>query len=189
MGGGALLIMEERGILQKLERYTGAYAGALTAMMLSVGYTAVEVFKILIKFNFNDLLDDSWGISTDLYRVYNEYGFYKGEYLQEYVRKLIAAKTDIPNVTFQQLYDLTKKDLILVATNVSKDSTVYLSHYTTPNMPVDLGVSCNYPINIFDGDYPDDDFDGLFKATNSEKIDLKLKGADETRSQRIFTNP
>jgi hypothetical protein len=52
--------------------------GALTAMMLSVGYTAVEVFKILIKFNFNDLLDDSWDISTDLYRVYNEYGFYKG---------------------------------------------------------------------------------------------------------------
>lgn len=212
--GGTLLIMEERGILQKLERYAGTSAGALTAMMLSVGYTAVEVFKILIKFNFNDLLDDSWGISTDLYRVYNEYGFYKGEYLQEYVRKLIAAKTDIPNVTFQQLYDLTKKDLILVATNVSKDSTVYLSHYTTPNMPVDLGVrasmsipfmfkpviyrgdylvdggvSCNYPINIFDGDYPNDDFDGLFKATNSETIGLKLMGADETRSQRIFTNP
>lgn len=212
--GGTLLIMEERGILKKLERYAGASAGALTALLLSIGYTASDVFDILIKFDFNDLLDDSWGISVDLYRVYKQYGYYKGDYLQEYVRKLIEDKTNIHRITFQKLYELTKKDLILVTTNVSKDRTMYLSRYTTPDMPVDLGVrasmsipfmfkpviyngdylcdggvSNNYPINIFDGNYPNDDFDSLFKKSNPETIGLKLMGDDETRDARIFQNP
>ena len=203
-----LKVLNNYGILQKIQRYAGTSAGALVATLLAVGYTYCELNKLLLEFHMPDLLDDSFGISLDLYRMYNEFGFYKGDYLLKYVRSLVKNKLGNPDATFQDLYDFNGKDLILIATNITKDKPVYFSRYLTPSMPIsvivrasmslpfvyrpiiinneiycDGGISNNYPITVFDGNYPNDDMDSHYKPINNKTLGLKFMGDDEVRSK------
>lgn len=206
--GGTLKALHKHGILQNIKRYAGTSAGALIAALLAVGYTHDELNKLLLEFHMPDLLDDSFGITRDLYRLYKEFGYHKGDYLLQYVRNLIKNKLGNPNATFQDLYDKNGKDLVLVATNITKDKPVYFSRYLTPNIPISLiirasmslpfiykpviinddiycdgGISNNYPITVFDGDYPNDDMDSNFKPINPKTLGLKFMGSNEIRNK------
>lgn len=210
--GGTLKALNNYGILQKIKRYAGTSAGALVATMLAVGYTYEELNKLLLEFHMPDLLDDSFGITLDLYRMYNEFGFYKGDYLSKYIRNLIQAKLGNPDASFQDLYNTHSKDLIIIATNITKDKPVYFSRYLTPSMPISLivrasmslpfvyrpiiinneiycdgGISNNYPITVFDGNYPDDDMDSNFKTINNKTLGLKFMSDTEVRSKMSNT--
>ena len=44
---GALLALEERGVLRHIKRYAGSSAGAMTACLLAVGYSPLEVLHVL----------------------------------------------------------------------------------------------------------------------------------------------
>ena len=87
--GGTLIELEKRGILQNLKKYCGTSAGAIVATGLCVGYTGAEIAKLLLDTDFNQFLDDSWGITKDVYRLYNEYGFYIGDAFHKFIQELI----------------------------------------------------------------------------------------------------
>lgn len=214
--GGTLIELENRGILQNIKNYSGTSAGAIVATTLCLGYTGSEIADLLMKTDFNKFLDDSFGISMDLYRLYNEYGFYKGDAFLNFARKIIADKTfDIRNgdITFQELYQTNEKELVLVATNLTKDKIEYLSRHTYPDMPVALavrasmsiplvykpviykenvfcdgGLGMNFPIQTFDGDFPKD-VDNLYTDINTKTLGLKFMAKDEKRNNRIYANP
>ena len=203
--GGTLKVLEKKGIIDNLQKFAGTSAGALTALMLLIGYRSGEIVQTLMDFDFGSLLDDSWGITADIYRLYKKYGYHRGIYLTKFIKKLLEQKNYSPNITFTQLYEITKKELVIVTTNISKDTVRYLSYHTSPEMPVylgirasmaipflfepvrwrddlyiDGGISCNYPISVFDSEN---------KTVNKETLGLKLMSESETRSLHGFINP
>jgi NTE family protein len=215
---GTLRAMESRNTLKGLTRFCGTSAGALIALLLSIGYTVDEMNDVLLNMNMNELLDDSFGLARDLYRTYYSFGFYKGKALSELIRTLIYNKTQDANITFAELHQMMGNDLIAVVTNVSKDRADYMCHYTHPNtkvcdairasmglpnvyvpindsdddLLVDGGVSNNFPIGVFDGNYPDQ-MDNLYnevtKTDINNTIGLKFMAANETRSKQIYPHP
>lgn len=219
---GTLRALEKHNILINLKRFVGTSAGALIALLLSIGYTAEEMNTVLLNMDMEIVLDDSWGLVRDLYRLYNKYGFHKGNALLKLIKKLIKDKMGNGDITFGELHKKTNKDLITVVTNVSKDQAEYLSHYTYPDMLVadavrasmalpgvyvpfkrpnttstydiliDGGVSNNYPIGVFDGEYPRE-MDNLYNTVTEKNIQetlgLKFMGEHETRSRRIYPQP
>jgi NTE family protein len=54
---GALGVLEELGVMDHVEGYSGASAGAITAFLLSIGYTRAELEKFLDETDFNSFFD------------------------------------------------------------------------------------------------------------------------------------
>lgn len=89
---GALLELERRGVIANLQRVGGASAGAITAALLAVGYTPAELGEVLRKTNFKDFQDEDFGFGRDTARLLSEYGWFKGDKLKDWMRKLITSK-------------------------------------------------------------------------------------------------
>jgi NTE family protein len=89
---GALLELEQLGILEHVKRVGGASAGAITAGMLAVGYQPAEIGAVLRTTNFKDFMDEDWGFGRDTARLLEDFGWYKGETFKKWMREKIAAK-------------------------------------------------------------------------------------------------
>ena len=176
--GGALGELEELGILSGIKRVAGTSAGAITAVLLAVGYNHQEVSDIVAKTNFNDFADDSTGVVRDADRFISDFGWHKGHFFRKWIGNLVRRKTGKKDLTFQQLKDLDGTlDLYLVATNLSDQMSEIFSFEHSPDVEirdaarmsmsiplyfkcvrygkdrdimVDGGVAWNYPLNIFD---------------------------------------
>ena len=193
--GGALKMLKKYGFLSHIEKVAGTSAGAITAVLLSIGYTVEELSKIISETNFNEFMDDDFLYLRDIYRLISEYGVYKGDAFTKWMGDLICAKTGNPDTTFDEL----KKegcflDLYLTASNISKQKPMILSHIGTPYLPIKLaarmsmsiplffkavkykndiivdgGVTYNYPINLFD----------INRVFNPETLGFRLDTKEE----------
>ena len=176
--GGALYELEQMGVLSGIERVAGTSAGAITAVLLAVGYDHKEVSDIVAGTNFNDFADDSLGIVRDAERFISDFGWHKGDFFRKWVGKLISNKKGKKDLTFKELNESGNSlSLYLIATNLSDQVSEIFSHEHTPEVEirdaarmsmsiplyfkcvrhgkdrdimVDGGVVWNYPLNIFD---------------------------------------
>ena len=57
-------------------------------------------------------------------------------------------------MTFNQLFEITKKHLKMVGTNVTRGETIYMDHIHTPDMSVAKGGSDQFehPIHVQTGE-------------------------------------
>ena len=100
---GALQVLEEKGILPDIIRVGGTSAGAINAVLVGFNYTPAETEQILKKMNFENFMDEDFGLFRDVDRLLSEFGWYKGDFFREWIGELIAQKTGNPNVTFDQV--------------------------------------------------------------------------------------
>ena len=177
---GALRELRKRGIMDNVIRVGGTSAGAINAILVGLNYTEEETSDILWKLNFNNFMDDSWGIIRDFDRLVKEFGWYKGEFFRNWIGSLIKAKTGNSESTFADIKALQEKkgfkDIYLVGTNLSTRFSEVFSYEHTPricvadaarismsiplffkavrsvrdDVYVDGGVLANYPIKLFD---------------------------------------
>lgn len=173
---GALRHLQDLGILDDIERVGGTSAGAINAVLLSLGYTPDETRDILSKLDFKNFMDDSWGVARDTRRLIKKFGWYRGKFFRDWIGKRIKKKTGNPFSTFNDFHNAGYKDLYLVATNISTGYYKVYSYEHTPkyrvcdavrlsmSIPlffkarrddrddvfVDGGVLANYPIKLFD---------------------------------------
>lgn len=177
---GALEALDELGILQNITRVGGTSVGAVSALLLGLGYTTDEMTDVLYGLDFRNFMDDNWGIIRDTQRLINEYGWYKGKFLRRWIGRLVERKTGNPNATFVDVFSRCKEDfreMYFTGTNLSTHYCEVFSWEHTPRMCVadavrismsiplfftavqvgprddvyvDGGVLRNYPIKLFD---------------------------------------
>lgn len=173
---GAMEVLEEKKILPEIKRVGGTSAGAINAVLFSVGYSNAETLKILKGMNFKNFLDDSWGVVRDTKRLIEEFGWYKGDFFHEWIGEKINDKLGSPNVTFRGLREAKRPDLYVYGTNLSTRFGEVFSAEHTPStriadavrismsiplffaafknarkdIYVDGGVLNNYPVKLFD---------------------------------------
>jgi len=209
---GALKVLEEKGILKNIERIAGTSAGAITAALLSVGFTSEEIKKSLGKVNFLDFKDDSFFL-INILRLLKKYGWYKGNVFEKWLKKTISKKVS-PDITFSQLNSLKGKknirSLYVIGTDVNYKAHVVLSNETVPDMPiaeavrismsiplffksvkyrnsiyVDGGVYYNYPLNLFDQEkyLVEKPEKNNNEPYNKETLGLRVDSPEEITSQ------
>jgi NTE family protein len=173
---GALQVLTDCGILPQIKQVAGTSAGAITATLVSLGYTAPEIKSIIMSMDFKTF-EDGW----DPLRLPTEYGLYKGDAFLTWIQKMIAAKANKgANATFSDLYNQNGIGLFVFATDLNIYDVKQFSHLDTPNVTiaeavrasmsipmffkawkfsnnlpddhiyVDGGVVLNYPITVFD---------------------------------------
>ena len=209
---GAIQEFENRQIMKNIKRVGGTSAGAINAVLLALGYTLKDTQKILMELNFNNFMDDSWGIIRDSNRLISDFGWYRGDFFKGWIGDRIHEKTGNENSTFNDLSNLGFLDLYLVGTNLSTGFSEVFSAEHTPRMRVvdavrismsiplffaavrdfrkdvfvDGGVFNNYPIKLFDREkYIEvDDLAKHARKTNYYKAENKSK--PKTSSSYIY---
>jgi len=180
---GALEVLEEKGILKGITNFAGTSAGAIVAAFLAVGYNVKEIYKIMNDMNMRDVIDDKSGIIRDGINLVESCGVAPGKSIMKLLGKLIMAKTLEKDYTINQLFRDKGIRLVIVGTDITTESSKYFYPNDSPtgnipirkavrismgipfvfvpvlhenNLHIDGGVLDNYPLHVFDGEYPGD---------------------------------
>jgi NTE family protein len=205
--GGALEILEQSQITPQIKRVAGTSAGAITATMVALGYTASEFIEIMMNLDFSKLEDGS-----DLggpVRIIEHYGWFKGDYFLNLMESYVEQKAGDGRATFSDLAGNPNfKDLHVFGTDLTQQAVQEFSNQTTPDVAVadavrismsipfffearnyagnvycDGGVLNNYPISAFDEQHeaedPETGHTMLHRTPNPESLGFHLDNLDQ----------
>jgi NTE family protein len=151
---GVLERLNDRGILQNIERVAGTSAGAMVAVLVGLGYTAKDINDILWDINFQNFMDSSWGIIRDIDRLVNDYGWYKGDYFRDLMGGYIKNKTGDSETTFGQLEAMKEKgkpfrELHLIGSDLSTGFSKVFNAVNTPDVKIADAARVSMSIPLF----------------------------------------
>jgi predicted acylesterase/phospholipase RssA len=145
---GALIKLEEIGILQKVRRVAGTSAGSLFAGLLAANFTAQDILKVSSTLNFSELAHNSIFCGAYCIFRYEGYGIHSSDSIRQQIVDILATR-DIPeDITLKQLFDLTKKDLVIVTSNINRERGVYLHHAQYPDVKLVDAMLCSIGIPV-----------------------------------------
>jgi predicted acylesterase/phospholipase RssA len=128
---GVIKYIEEQKLCQNINTYYGTSIGAITAALLSIGYTSAELKYCITKLDLEQLIDlTSLNINTFL----ESFGLLNPNKLYQLLELLIEKKTKIKNITFKQHYQKYNKKLVITGSNISKIKCIYFDYLNHPDM-------------------------------------------------------
>ncbi|RDD41320.1 Uncharacterized protein TrispH2_006474 [Trichoplax sp. H2] len=142
---GALMVLEDLGILDNMTRFGGSSAGAMLAALLAIGYSADEILTFLYSDTKKIIMDSKCGYLSLLPSLFRHYGWIPGRRLEIWFKMVLASgprntlcpKTkDKGAITFMELYKATGIELCITATNVNYLTVDYFHPKTTPDTPI-----------------------------------------------------
>lgn len=151
--GGALSKLQEQEILPEIKRIGGTSAGAIQAMLLALGYSPAEITSITYQTNIKQFADGRFIFIGGFSRMFNQFGWYRGEKFEKWLGRLVEQKTGNKDLTFAQLHKMAGqngiRDLYVTGTNLTKQQTEILSYETYPEMKVRDAVRISMSIPLF----------------------------------------
>lgn len=160
--GGAVEALEKAALLPKIQRVAGTSAGAITACLVALKYSAVEISQIIANMNLASFED-----KVREFRRLKDFGIYEGQVFLDWLRELIA-KSEVAkgkaDLTFGELVSRQGLELKVYATDLFTQSLKAFSPTATPTVPVAEAVRASMSIPIyfdawrFSDNNPDDHF-------------------------------
>lgn len=144
--------LNEKNQLKDVKKIIGSSIGALIGTLMCCNFTLKQIRLLLKDVNLSELQ------RFDIALFLAKQGFDNGENFVKFFDTILQSKNLNPNITFKELNNISKYELILIGTNISKSKITYFSHKTFPNLKVKdaLRISAGYPIAftpiIIDGD-------------------------------------
>ena len=137
----ALNTLHENGLLKNINKIIGCSIGAFISLLYTLNYTTKKIEILLQEVNLSKFQD----INAKLFL--EKYGFDNGEKFIKFMEACMEYQNFNKNITFQELYEKTKIELILVASNVNTSSAEFFSYTNFPELKVieALKASAGYP--------------------------------------------
>ncbi len=179
---GVFCVLEEKGILQQIENVAGSSAGSVAGMLVSIGYSATEIDSLMMQLSLEKFNDGKWGLLGKYKRFKNDFGVYKGEAVEKWLRQLVKYKTGNAFLTFEQLHQLRLKnnyykDLYCTGTNLSKQQLEVFSYTHTPAMPIALAVRISSGVPLyFEPVALDDNLQKIKKSDTTSFVNYYVDG-------------
>jgi NTE family protein len=146
---GAMQVLEQRGILDHVQRVGGASAGAINALIYALGYDIEEQNEILRSADFSEFMDSSFGVLRNVNRLARHFGWYQGDFFEGWIADLVERKTGSVRTTFGDLRAAGAPDLYMIGTNLSTGYSEVFSHERHEEMPVVSAVRISMAIPLF----------------------------------------
>jgi NTE family protein len=144
---GALTVLEQNNKLESVQRVAGTSAGAITATLVSLRYSAAEITTIVNETNFKSFQDGE--IILNALHTLRDYGFYNGDAFLNWMKKYIQQAGLAPNATFQDFAAKGCRDLHVFATDLNEKGLKEFSVHTTPTVVVAEAVRASMSIPMF----------------------------------------
>ncbi len=151
---GAIKVLEERHVTDSITKVAGTSVGAITALLLAVGYSADELRDIMFSLKVQQFNDGQWFFIGGQKRFRKQFGWYRGDRLENWLGELVKAKTGNADLSFMQLHELVNKDkkfkdLFVTATDLSAQKAVIFSWRNYPNMQVRTAVRASMSVPLY----------------------------------------
>lgn len=151
---GVFSVLEQKGIIQQVEKVGGSSAGSIAGMLLCIGYNAAEIDSLMMELPLQKFKDGYGGLVGKHKRLKTDFGIFKGDAFEKWLQHLVAHKTGNRHLTFAQLHQLRLKnnlykDLYCTGTNLSKQQLEIFSFETTPEMPLALAVRISGGVPLY----------------------------------------
>ena len=155
--------------LDKLKAVAGTSAGAMLSLLIVLGFSIDEIW------NFIYFIDMKKTVNPNILLFLEKCGMETGEIIHNLFEEILAKKTGINNINFQQLHQITNIHLTMVGSCLTTKEIIYYDHINTPNFKVSMalrisigipgfftpivignkkyidgGVLNNYPMNLFE---------------------------------------
>ena len=164
---GAITQLEQHKVLKGVKRVGGTSAGAITALLLALGYTATEMADIIGHTNFKKFNDGQYLFAGGISRLKKEFGWYRGNKVENWLEDLIEAKTGNADITFLQLKEKGFKELYVTGTSLTRQRLLVFSHESYPHMKVKDAVRISMSIPFY--------FEAVFMDSTGAIIDKPAK--------------
>jgi len=174
---GVLSELENNNIIKHIVRVGGTSAGAITALMVSLGYSSDEIFDIISSTKFQKFNDGEYMFIGGFSRLGSKYGWYKGEAFTKWLDKIIFAKTGNSEITFSELKDKGYKQLYVTATCLNKQKLIVFSAETYPQMKIRDAVRISMSIPLYFEAVFIDSKGHIYEENNKDKnLDIVVDG-------------
>lgn len=142
---GALKVLEDKNILPQIDKVAGTSAGAISAALVSMRYSAAEIETIVNNTNFASF-EDHKGI----FHIPSKYGLYQGEAFLDWMKKQISNKGIPEDATFADFIEKHNcLDLRVFATDLNMHQVKEFSYKNTPTTIVAEAVRASMSIPLF----------------------------------------
>lgn len=146
---GVISELSDKGLLSQVKRVGGTSAGAVTAMLLSVGYSPEEIKEVIMETPFKKFNQGRFLFFGGLNRLRTFYGWYHGEKMEKWLKKLLEAKTGDPDISFEELKLKGYKELYVTGTSLNNQRLIVFSHENYPRMKVRDAVRISMSIPLY----------------------------------------
>jgi NTE family protein len=142
---GALQYLEETKQIDmsKIKTFAGSSIGAITALVLCLGYSITDMIEFTLNFNFGILEP-----IVNCENIFGNYGLAENNKIPVIIENFIKTKCDKTDLTFLELYELTSNKLIITGSNITDLTVEYFNYLTTPNMSIKLAIQISSCIPI-----------------------------------------
>lgn len=131
---GTLMVLDSAGYLNNLHTVAGTSIGAFLAALICLGYSGIEMIDVFYQTDVRELLES---ISIGGALVGNP--VCDPAWFKEFINNCISKKVN-KNITLLELYNLTKKRLVLVTVCKESRSKVLIDYETSPNMKLSMAI-------------------------------------------------
>ena len=139
---GGLKALEEHNLLENIENYAGTSIGSIVVFFLNLGLNYTDLMLVFLKIDFNKFYDVG-----DIFEFFENYGLFSLLPSERCLKLISNMKLGKNNLTFIELYKLTKKTLNIIAINVNTATETVFNYINTPTVPVIDAIiaSCSIP--------------------------------------------
>lgn len=144
---GVVQVLQEHKILQHIREFGGVSVGALTALLLALGYSLEKLERFTLEYNFGDVRQLE--LETILESIDN-FGIDSGENVEKLVKKILHHKGFGPTTTFQELQSSNRcKGLRVWASDVQMFQQREFSANLTPNVSIVTAIHASVAIPFY----------------------------------------
>jgi len=139
---GALQYLEENNMLKDIKIISATSAGSIIGFLYMIGYSFLELF------DFMKIIDMNNTKKINISNIFSKYGLDDGNRIIIVIKKLMNAKQIDENITFNDLFILTNKSLIITGTCINDKKVYYFNYKNYPEMKVldAIRISISIPI-------------------------------------------
>lgn len=139
---GALKALEDLNYLKYIKTIAGSSVGGFIGFLYTIGYSPSDMYSFLSLFDFDKTRE------IDIKNLFENFGLDNGRKFKHMLIKLMENKNISENVTFRELYALTKIKLVITGSCVNNRKTYLFSHETYPDMNVIMSIMITtaYPV-------------------------------------------
>ncbi len=174
---GAIRELEKNDLLKNVQRVGGTSAGAITALLLSLGYTSEEITSIIHSTSFRKFNDGRFFFLGGISRMQKFYGWYRSGKFDKWIAALVKKKTGDADISFEQMKKKGFKELYVTGTCLNKQALVVFSHHTYPEMKVKDAVRISMSIPLyFEAVFINDKGKTVKRPKNKKGLDIMVDG-------------
>lgn len=147
---GALKYLQDSNELVTIKSYYGTSSGSICCLLLVLGYSINNIIDIFEKFVNNKLFE----LDIDIDNLFENFSMYSLTNFIRLLKSLIGCRLNPQNpkqfseITLEQLYEKTGKNLVATIVDIGSGETIYANHENFPDLPAYMLIrmSCSIPV-------------------------------------------